>query len=62
MADCDAPLRQKVFHISEAQAKSVVKPNSMADNFMGKSVSAISGRVGFHPSSLLGSPQPDNTD
>jgi hypothetical protein len=33
----------------------------MADNFMGKSISAITGHVGFHLLSLLGSPQLDNT-
>jgi hypothetical protein len=38
VTDHDAPLCQKIFHISEAQAKSVVKPNGMADNFMGKSI------------------------
>jgi hypothetical protein len=32
VADGDTPLRQKIFHISEAQAKSVVEPNSMADD------------------------------
>src|SRR4030095_7297075 len=61
VADCDTPLCQKIFHISEAQAKSVVKPNGMTDNFMGKSISAITGQVGFHRLSLLGSPQLDNT-
>jgi hypothetical protein len=34
VADGDAPLRQKIFHISKAQAESVVEPNSMADNIM----------------------------
>src|SRR5262245_28748719 len=57
VADGDAPLRQKIFHISKAQAKSVVKPNGMADNFMGKSISAIAEHVGFHLLSLLGSSQ-----
>jgi hypothetical protein len=61
VADCDAPLCQKIFHISEAQAKSVVKPNGMTDNFTGKSISPITGHVGFHLLSLLGSPQLDNT-
>jgi hypothetical protein len=61
LADGDASLCQKIFHISEAQAKSVVKPNGMADNFIGKSISSITGQVGFHPLSLLGSPQLDNT-
>jgi NAD(P)-dependent dehydrogenase (short-subunit alcohol dehydrogenase family) len=39
----------------------VVKPNGMADNFMGKSISAITEHVGFHLLSLLGSPQLDST-
>ena len=39
----------------------MVKPNSMTDNFMGKSISAITEHVGFHLLSLLGSPQLDNT-
>jgi hypothetical protein len=46
-ADCEAALRQKIFHIPKAQAKSVVKANSMADNFMGKSISAVTGHTGF---------------
>jgi hypothetical protein len=54
-------LGQKVFHISEAQAESVVEPNRMADNIRWKSVAAITGQVGFHLLSLLGSPQLDNT-
>jgi hypothetical protein len=61
VADGDASLCQKIFHISEAQAESVVEPNSMADNIRWKSVAAITGQVGFHPLSLLGSPQLDNT-
>jgi hypothetical protein len=48
IADCDASLCQKIFHISEAQAESVVEQNSMADDIRRKSVSAIAGRVGFH--------------
>jgi hypothetical protein len=52
VADGDTPLCQKIFHISEAQAKSVIKPNGMTDNFMGKSISAITGHVG--EASILG--------
>jgi hypothetical protein len=61
VADGDASLCQKIFHISEAQAESVVEPNSMADNNRWKSVAAITGQVGFHPLSLLGSRELDNT-
>jgi hypothetical protein len=61
VADGDAPLRQKIFHISKAQAESVVEPNSMANDIRWKSISVISGRVGFHRLSLLGSPELDNT-
>jgi hypothetical protein len=45
----------------EAQAKSVVKSNSMADNFTGKSISATTEQVGFHLLSLLASLHLDNT-
>jgi hypothetical protein len=48
VADDDPTLCQEVFHISEAQAESVVEPNSMADDIRRKSVSAIAGSVGFH--------------
>ena len=61
VADGDAPLCQKIFHISEAQAESVVEPNGMADNFMRESIAPVTKQVGFHPLSLLGSPQLDNT-
>jgi hypothetical protein len=61
VADGDAPLCQRIFHISEAQAKSVVEPNSVADDIRWKSIAAISGQVGFHLGSLLGSSQLDNT-
>src|SRR5262249_50063811 len=61
VADDDPTLCHEVFHISEAQAKSVVEPNSMADDIRRKSVSAIAGCVGFHPLSLLGSRELDNT-
>jgi hypothetical protein len=61
VADGDAPLCQKIFHISEAQAESVVEPNGMADNFMRESIAPVTKHVGFHPLSLLGSPQLDNT-
>jgi hypothetical protein len=61
VADGDAPLCQKIFHISEAQAESVVEPNGMADNFMRESIAPVTKQVGFHLLSLLGSPQLDNT-
>ena len=43
VADYDPALCQRVFNISEAQAESVVEPNSMADDFWRKSVSVIEG-------------------
>jgi hypothetical protein len=61
VAESDPALRQKIFHISEAQAESVVKPNSMTHNFMGESISAVTGQIGFHRLSLFGSRQLDNT-
>ena len=44
VADHDPALCWKVFNISEAQAESVVEPDSMADDFWRKSVSVIAGR------------------
>jgi hypothetical protein len=43
VADGDAPLCQKIFHISKAQAECVVEPNSMANDIRWKSISVISG-------------------
>jgi hypothetical protein len=62
VADDDPTLCQEVFHISEAQAESVVEPDSMVDDIRRKSVSAIAWGAGFHPPSLRGSSQLDNTD
>ena len=48
----DAALSQKIFDIAQAQAKSVVEPDGVADDFGRKSISAVARRVPFHPPSL----------
>jgi len=48
VGNCDPALCQQVFNISKAQAESVVKPNSMADDIRWKSMSVIIGSVGGH--------------
>jgi hypothetical protein len=52
VGDYDPALCQQILNISEAQAETVVKPNSMADDSWRKSVSAIVGSIGFHQLSL----------
>ena len=48
----DAALSQKTLDIAKAQAKSVVQPDRVADDFGRKSISAVARRVPFHPPSL----------
>jgi hypothetical protein len=46
--DGDPALCQQILNISEAQAETVVKPNSMADDIWRKSVSVIVGSIGAY--------------
>ena len=48
----DAALSQKILDIAQAQSKSVVQPDRMADDFERKSISAVARRVPFHLPSL----------
>ncbi len=48
----DAALSQEILDIAKAQAKSVVQPDRVADDFGRKSISAVARRVPFHPPSL----------
>ena len=41
MADHDAPLQEKVTNISQAQAKAVIKPDGVSNDFDGESVARI---------------------
>jgi hypothetical protein len=48
VGDYDPALCQQILNISEAQAETVVKPNSMADDIWRKSVSVIVGSIGAY--------------
>ncbi len=56
VTDDDPPFCQKIFDISEAQAESMVEPNSMADDFRREPVTAVAGCVAIHPGSLPDTP------
>ena len=48
------PLRQEFLDIAEAQAESVVKVDTMADDFAREPVAAVPIRIRFHPRILAG--------
>jgi hypothetical protein len=48
IGDYDPSLCQKILNISEAQAKSIIEPNGMADDIRRKSMSVIVGSIGDH--------------
>jgi hypothetical protein len=48
----DAALRQKIFHITEAQTKAMVDPHCIADDFRRKTVSMVTSSGAFHGRSL----------
>jgi hypothetical protein len=48
VGDYDPSLCQKILNISEAQAKSIIEPNGMADDIRRKSMSVIVGSIGDH--------------
>jgi len=48
VGDYDPALCQQILNISEAQAKSMIEPNSMADDIRRKSMSVIVGSIGGH--------------
>ena len=50
--DRDAPLREKILHIAEAQAETVIQPNGMTDNLRGKAVSMVAGNLALHHPTL----------
>ena len=54
VGDDNPPLRQKLLHITEAQGKSMVKPNAVADDFTREPVAAVATRIRFHPRNLAG--------
>ena len=49
---CDASLGEQIFHITKAQAESVVEPDSVADDLGWKSISAVAGRRARHRPTL----------
>jgi hypothetical protein len=48
VGDYDPALCQQILNISEAQAKSMIEPNGMADDIRWKSMSVIVGSIGGH--------------
>jgi len=56
VAEYGLVLCQEVFNIPEAQVKSVVEPNGMANDLRLESISAIAGRLRIHHPRLHVSP------
>ena len=54
--DGDAPLREEIFHISEAQAETVIQSNGVTDDLRWESVSVVAARVGVHRPTLSAAP------
>ena len=52
--DDDTPLRQQKLTIAKAEAKHVVQPDSMADDFGGKAMAVVRVGRGLHVASLAG--------
>ena len=52
VGDDNPPLRQEFLDIAEAQGKPMVKPNTVADDFVREPVTAVAIRIRFHPRSL----------
>jgi len=48
VGDYDPSLCQQILNISQAQAKSIIEPNGMADDIRRKSMSVIAGSIGCH--------------
>ena len=57
----DSALGKKIFHIPKAQAKPIVVPDGMANDFGRISVSVIGRSAAFHRLSLPAAAQLDNT-
>ena len=50
--DDDASLGQQVFDIAKAQTETVIKPDSVADDFGREPMAVIARTAGFHGASL----------
>ena len=48
----DTPFGEEIFDISETQAKAVVEPDGVTDDFRRESVSAVAGRLACHRPTL----------
>ncbi len=49
---CNAAFGEEVFDITEAEAESMVGPNSMSDNFGRKAMALVTECLNFHHASL----------
>ena len=56
----DPPFGEEIFDIPETQAETVVEPDGVTDDFRGKSVSAVGGRLARHRATLPLAAQLDN--
>ena len=48
LGDDDALFGEEFFHLTEAEAESMVQPDGVTNNFRGKLVTLVVGCVGFH--------------
>jgi hypothetical protein len=56
VGDGDAPLRQEVLHVSQAQAKPEIEPDGVADDLGREPVSVVARSWRAHPGSLPATP------
>lgn len=54
IGDDDSSLCQELLNVSEAQAESVIQPDSVTDDLGRESVSVVAGSIGFHQTGLRG--------
>jgi hypothetical protein len=50
----NSALSQQFLDVAQAQGKTMVQPNAMADEFAREPVTAVIIRIRFHPRSLTG--------